>query len=548
MMKSEARPASRELRMRLRELSADLQRLEAKIRTGGGPDKIERQHQQGKLTARERIELLFDKESYSQEIGLLVAYDEYKGQAPSAGVVTMIGRVGGREVVVVANDATVKAGSWWPETIKKILRAQEISMRSHIPIVYLVDSAGVNLPFQGGVFPGQYGAARIFYYNSIMRRYLRIPQIAAVMGPCIAGGAYLPALSDIIIMVEGTSFMGLGGANLVKGATGQTIDNESLGGARTHNAISGVAHYRVADDEACLAKIREFVSELPVKPASVVSITDSVDAARPARELYDILPEDHRQPYDVRAMLDCLLDGGHLDEFQADYAREMITGHARIRGIQVGIICNSRGMIRPPGGGAPKFGGIIYAESAEKVAYFIETCNRHQTPLVFIQDVSGFMVGSEAEHSGIIRAGARFVEAMATALVPKIVLTVNHASGAGYYAMAGQGFDPDFIFSWPTGRMGVMEGDSAVQAAFGTQLDKLKQEGKEPDEELKLEMERVRESYEQQLDARYAAARGFVDAVILPENTRDTLELALRVSLNYGGPHLGQFVLPPSLV
>jgi 3-methylcrotonyl-CoA carboxylase beta subunit len=250
----------------------------------------------------------------------------------------------------------------------------------------------------------------------------------------------------------------------------------------------------------------------------------------------------------VRAVLDCLLDGGHLDEFQADYATEMITGHARLRGIQVGVICNSRGMIRPAAGGPPRFGGIVYTESAEKVAYFIETCNRHQTPLIFIQDVSGFMVGSEAEHSGIIRAGARFVEAMATAAVPKIVLTINHASGAGYYAMAGQGFDPDFIFSWPTGRMGVMEGDSAVQAAFGTQLDKLKQEGKEPDEELKTEMERVRADYEEQLDARFAAARGFVDAVIVPEETRDALELALRVGLNYGGPHLGPFVLPPSLV
>ncbi len=548
MMKSETRQAPRELRMRLRELADDLRRLEAKIREGGGPDKIERQHQQGKLTARERIELLFDKESFRQEIGLLVAYDEYKGQAPAAGVVTMIGRVSGRECVVVANDATVKAGSWWPETIKKILRAQEISMRSHVPIIYLVDSAGVNLPYQGGVFPGQYGAARIFYYNSIMRRYLKVPQIAAVMGPCIAGGAYLPALSDIIIMVEGTSFMGLGGANLVKGATGQTIDNESLGGARTHNAVSGVAHYRVESDESCIAKIREFVSELPVKPAPAVSITENVEAARPARDLYDILPEDHRQPYDVRAVLDCLLDGGHLDEFQADYATEMITGHARISGIQVGVISNSRGMIRPAAGGPPRFGGIVYTESAEKVAYFIETCNRHQTPLLFIQDVSGFMVGSEAEHSGIIRAGARFVEAMATAAVPKIVLTINHASGAGYYAMAGQGFDPDFIFSWPTGRMGVMEGDSAVQAVFGTQLDKLKQEGKEPDEALKTEMERVRASYEEQLDARFAAARGFVDAVILPEETRDALELALRLSLNYGGPHLGPFVLPPSLV
>ncbi|HYE66353.1 MAG TPA: acyl-CoA carboxylase subunit beta [Pyrinomonadaceae bacterium] len=547
-MKSEARPASTESRTRLRTLAADLQRLEAKLRRGGGPDKIERQHQQGKLTARERIELLFDKGSYAQEIGLLVAYDQYKGAAPAAGVVTMLGRVGGREVVAVANDATVKAGSWWPETIKKILRAQEIAMRSHVPITYLVDSAGVNLPYQGGVFPGQYGASRIFYYNSIMRRYLKIPQVSAVMGPCIAGGAYLPALSDIIVMVEKTSFMGLGGANLVKGATGQTIDNETLGGALTHNEISGVAHYRVPDDEACVAKIREFISELPVKPPSAVSITESLRPARPATDLYDIIPEDHRQPYDMRAVLDCLLDGGHLDEFQADYAKEMITGHARIRGIQVGLIANSRGMIRGPGGGPPKFGGIIYADSAEKVAYFIETCHRHQTPLLFVQDVSGFMVGAEAEHSGIIRAGARFVEAMATAVVPKIVLTINHASGAGYYAMAGQGFDPDFIFSWPTGRMGVMEGESAVQAAFGTQLEKLKREGGEPDEQLKAEMERVRESYEQQLDAKYAAARGFVDAVILPEQTRDALELALRTALNYGGPHLGQFVLPPSLV
>lgn len=534
--------------MRLRELSADLQRLEARIRLGGGQDKIERQHQQGKLTARERIELLFDKDSYSQEIGLLVAYDQYDGSAPAAGVITSTGIVGGREVVAVANDATVKAGSWWPETIKKILRAQEVAMRSHVPIIYLVDSAGVNLPYQGGVFPGQYGAARIFYYNSIMRRYLKVPQIAAVMGPCIAGGAYLPALSDIIIMVEGTSFMGLGGANLVKGAIGQTIDNESLGGARTHNAISGVAHYRVEDDETCVARIREFISELPVKQASAVSNAETVEAARPARDLYDILPEDHRQPYEMRDVLDCLLDGGHLDEFQADYAQEMICGHARVRGIQLGVIANSRGMIRQAGGGAPKFGGIIYSDSAEKVAYFIDTCNRHQTPLLFIQDVSGFMVGAEAEHSGIIRAGARFVEAMATALVPKIVLTVNHASGAGYYAMAGQGFDPDFIFSWPTGRMGVMEGDSAVQAVFGTQLEKLKREGSEQDEELKAEIESVRASYEQQLDARYAAARGFVDAVLLPENTRDAIELALRVGLNYGGPHLGPFVLPPSLV
>jgi len=532
---------------RLRELTDQLHQLEARLRLGGGPDKIDRQHQQGKLTARERLERLLDKDSYMQEIGLLVAYDQYGGNAPGAGVVTAVGRVEGREVVVVANDATVKAGSWWPETIKKILRAQEIAMRTRVPIIYLVDSAGVNLPYQGGVFPGQYGASRIFYYNSIMRRYLKVPQISAVMGPCIAGGAYLPALSDIIIMVEGTSFMGLGGANLVKGATGQTIDNETLGGARTHNELSGVAHYRVADDQACIEKIREFVSELP-KAASVVSTGSSSEPARPAEELYDIIPEDHRQPYDVRKLLECLLDNGHLDEFQADYAKEMITGHARLGGIQVGVIANYRGMVRMPGGKPPRFGGIIYTESAEKVAYFIETCNRHQTPLLFVQDVSGFMIGSDAEHSGIIRAGAQFVEAMATATVPKIVVTVNHASGAGYYAMAGQGFDPDFIFSWPTGRMGVMEGDSAVQAVFGSQLEKLKKSGESPDKALTAEMDKVRETYDMELDAKYAAARGFVDAVITPESTRPALELALRTARNYSGPHLGQFVLPPSLV
>ncbi|HAF24612.1 MAG TPA: propionyl-CoA carboxylase [Blastocatellia bacterium] len=568
-MKKSAPPAAKQPSKRLRELTDELLQLEERLRLGGGPEKIEKQHKQGKLTARERVDLLLDKDAYAQEIGLLVAYDQYKeqgekgnqeaggrssrqeqeiGAAPAAGVVTAVGRVENREVVVVANDATVKAGSWWPETIKKILRAQEIAMRSHVPIIYLVDSAGVNLPYQGGVFPGQYGASRIFYYNSLMRRYLKIPQISAVMGPCIAGGAYLPALSDIIVMVEGTSFMGLGGANLVKGATGQTIDNETLGGARTHNELSGVAHYRVKDDKECLAKIREFVSELPPKAVGTsANSKQSVEAARPASALYDIIPEDHKQPYNVRHLLDCLLDNGHLDEFQADYAREMITGHARIRGIQVGVIANNRGMIRAPGGGPPRFGGIVYTESAEKVAYFIETCNRRQTPLLFIQDVSGFMVGPEAEHSGIIRAGARFVEAMATAVVPKIVLTVNHASGAGYYAMAGQGFDPDFIFSWPTGRMGVMEGDSAVQAVFGSQLEKLKVAGKEPDEKLDAEMDSVRESYEMELDAKYAAARGFVDAVITPDSTRDALELSLLTSLNYSGPHIGQFVLPPTL-
>ncbi|HEX8691968.1 MAG TPA: acyl-CoA carboxylase subunit beta [Longimicrobium sp.] len=531
---------------RARVLAREVAELEARLRQGGGPKRIEKQHADGKLTARERIGLLLDPRTRFQEIGLLVAYDRYDGQAPAAGVVTGIGTVAGREVVVVANDATVKAGSWWPETITKMLRAQEAAMRCRVPIVYLVDSAGVNLPYQGGVFPGQYGASRIFYYNSIMRRYLKVPQIAAVMGPCIAGGAYLPALSDVILMVEGTSFMGLGGPNLVKGATGQTTDAETLGGAWTHNAISGVAHYRVADDRACISKIRDLVRELPRHPTAL-NVDEPVSPLRPETDLYQILPEDHRQPYDTRALLSCILDAGDLDEFQADHAPEMICGTARVGGIPVGVIANARGMLKDPHGGPPKFGGIVYADSADKVAYFIETMSRHGTPLLFVQDVSGFMVGTEAEHSGIIRAGARFVEAMATATVPKIVLTVNHASGAGYYAMAGQGFDPDFIFTWPTGRMGVMEGDSAVMALFSAQLDELKKAGKQPDAELQAKIDAVRADYDRQLDARYAAARGFVDAVVLPEETRAALSLALRTAINNPGPHLGAFVLPPHL-
>ncbi len=502
-----------------------------------------RQHAQGKLTARERVSLLRDPGSYFLEIGLLVAHDQYDGGAPAAGVVTGIGAVEGREVVIVANDATVKAGSWWPETITKILRAQEIAMRSRIPIIYLVDSAGVNLPYQDGVFPGQYGAARIFYYNSLMRRELRVPQIAAVMGPCIAGGAYLPALSDVILMVEGTSFMGLGGANLVKGAIGQTVDAEELGGARTHTAISGVAHYNVPDDRACLARIRQLIADLPPRPAPLLAAAEAELPARPLTDLYGILPDDHRQPYEVTEVLDCLLDGGRIDEFQPDHASEILCGTARLCGYTVGVLANRRGMIPDPRGGRPRFGGIVYPESAEKAAYFIETLDRHGTPLLFLQDVSGFMVGAEAEHAGIIRSGARFVEAMATTRVPRIVLTINHASGAGYYAMAGQGFDPDFIFTWPTGRMGVMEGESAVMALFGERLEALKREGQEPDEALQRRIAEVREDYERQLDALYAGARGFVDAVLLPEETRSALATALRAAGSRRTPLAGGYLL-----
>ena len=556
------------MRSRLRELSAEVRALEDRLRLGGGPDKAEKQHKQGKLTARERVAGLCDPNARFIELGLLVAYDQYDGQAPAAGVVVGLGVVHGRPVVVVANDATVKAGSWWPETIRKILRAQEVAMRCRVPIVYLVDSAGVNLPYQGGVFPGQYGASRIFYYNSIMRRYLRIPQLAAVMGQCIAGGAYLPALSDLIVMVKGTSFMGLGGPNLVKGATGQSIDAEALGGAVTHTQVSGVAHYAVDNDQECLAKLRQLISVVPdqTKPgrrgdgdakerternvpadarrASGGGHVSRGGAGSQADALYDLLPADHRMSYDMHQILGAVVDDGALVEFQEHLAREMICADARIDGIAVGVIANQRGLIKGRPGEKPRFGGILYAESAEKVAFFIDRCDREGIPLLFVQDVSGFMVGPESEHEGVIRSGARFVEAMATARVPKIVLTVNHASGAGYYAMAGQGFDPDFIFSWPTGRMAVMEGESAVQAVHGPAMTKAAAEKRPLDAETQRAVDEMRADYEHQLDARYAAARGYVEAIVYPEETRDVLAHAFRASLSNPGPHLGPFVLP----
>lgn len=526
-------------------LIAELRVLEARVQRGGGEKRVARQHEQGKLTARERIDLLIDDGGGFLEIGLLIAHDQYDGKAPAAGVVTGIGEVCGREVVVVANDQTVKAGSWWPETVTKILRAQEIAMRCRVPIVYLVDSAGVNLPYQGGVFPGKYGGSRIFYYNSIMRRYLKVPQLSAVMGQCIAGGAYLPALSDVIVMVEGTSFMGLGGPNLVKGATGQDVEAEELGGALTHNRISGVAHYRVADDPSCIEKLRSLVEGLPRSKRPDRAVPAKAPARDP-REAYGLLPDDHRQPFDMEVLLETILDEGPFDEFQADYAPEMLTGMGHIDGYRVGVIANRRGMYPGEPGQPPKLGGIVYADSAEKVAYFMDLCDRHETPLLFVQDVSGFMVGPEAEHSGIIRAGARMVESMATARVPKIVLTVNHASGAGYYAMAAQGFDPDFIFTWPTGRMAVMDGEAAVRAVFGRKLDEADASGEPLDADTAAAIERTRADYEEQLDAKYAAARGFVDAILTPEDTREALSLALRCSLSNPGPHLGPFTLPDS--
>lgn len=507
----------------MRSLVASLQELEDRLKQGGGAAKIEKQHKDRKLTARERVASLMDRESPFFEIGLLIAYDQYQGQAPGAGVVTGVGRIEGRYAVVVANDATVKAGAWWPETIHKILRAQEVAMKNRLPIVYLVDSAGVNLPYQDGIFPGQYGAARIFYYNSLMRRRLLIPQISAVMGPCIAGGAYLPALSDCIIMVRGTSFMGLGGPNLVKGAVGQVTDAETLGGASMHARVSGVAHYTAEDDAECLDLIRRKFREMPPVAAAYGPGTAP---SKPAEGLYDLMPEDHRQPYDVEEVIARLFDGGEpILEFQPEHAPEMLCANARLHGRPVGIIANRRGFLRTTSG--PRIGGIIYTESARKVAYFVDQAERQRLPLIYLQDVSGFMIGVESESSGIIRAGAEMVETMACATVPKLVLVLNHASGAGYYAMSGQGFDPNFTFSWPTARIGVMEGDSAVMAVHGPEVEKYRKEGQPVPEELQARIDKTRADYERWLDAKFAAARGHCDAIVDPLQTRMLLSLAL---------------------
>lgn len=509
----------------MRGILGDIENLEEKLRLGGGADKISKQHKQGKLTARERVARLVDKGSPVFEIGLLVAHDKYDGQAPAAGVVTVVARVESRPVVIVANDATVKAGAWWPETIAKILRAQEVAMRERIPIVYLVDSAGVNLPLQDSIFPGQYGAARIFHYCSQMRRKLRVPQVAAVMGMCIAGGAYLPALSDWIIMVEGTSFMGLGGPNLVKGATGETASAEALGGALMHTSVSGVAHEKAKNDEECLARVRDYVRSLPMP--SKASIDDKHAPASKPEELYELIPADHRQPYDMMAVLDRIIDAASLREFQPQYAPELICAQVRIDGREIALLANRRGFLKTSSG--PRIGGIIYTESARKAAYFVEMAERQGTPLLYLQDVSGFMVGRQAEESGIIRAGAEMVETMSCATVPKIVLSINHSSGAGYYAMAGQGFDPDFALAWPTARIGVMEGDAAVQAVYGPELERLKAAGQPVPPDLEAKIAETRADYERWLDSRHAAARGYVDAIVDPLKTRQTLSFLFEV-------------------
>ncbi|MGD2044714.1 MAG: carboxyl transferase domain-containing protein [Gemmatimonadota bacterium] len=497
---------------RLGTLANEIKVLRERLRQGGGVDRIDAQHEAGKLTARERVGLLLDPGEPVFELGLLVGYDTVDEGGAAAGVVTSVGRIHGRETVVVANDATVDGGTWSPGTVAKIQRAQEVAMRCRLPVVYLADGEEGRIPVRGDAFPGRYGAGRILYYAALMRRHLGVPQLAAVMGPSSGTAAYLPALSDVIVMVEGTSFLGVGDPRRARAMTGRDASAEELGGARVQTEVSGLAHYRDPSDPACLERLRHLVGELPA-PDRASPDRVATPPVRLSYELYDLIPDDHRQPYDVRAVLECLMDGDPLDEFQPEYAPEIVCVTGFLEGVHIGVVANARGLFRTSNPeGRPRLGGVVYAESARKVAYFVETMNRQGTPLLFLQDVAGFMVGEDAEREGTLRAGADFVEVMATATVPKVAVTVNHAVGAGYHAMAGQGFDPDFTISLPTGRLGIAETEDDDGKAGA--------------------------------DALQAAARGLVDDVLLPEELRPTLGLVLRAALRNPGPHVGPFQIP----
>ncbi|NOY07075.1 MAG: acyl-CoA carboxylase subunit beta [Chlorobi bacterium] len=510
-----------------------LKALKKQVALGGGEKVIEKHHARGKMTARERIDALRDPETPFLEIGLYTAHGMYEdyGGAPSAGTVFGIGKVHGRDVVIVANDATVKAGAWFPLTCKKNLRAQEISMENRLPIVYLVDSAGVFLPLQNEVFPDKEHFGRIFRNNAVMSS-LGIPQIAAIMGPCVAGGAYLPIMSDEAMIVEGTGSVFLAGAHLVKAAIGEVIDNEELGGARVHNQISGVVDYRMPDDKTTLATIRDIISKLGESGKAGFNRVDAVPPAYKPSDIYGLIPRDRTKPYDVREILKCIVDDNELVEYKAEYGQTVLTVYARINGWAVGIVANQR-LIVTNGKGEMQIGGVIYSDSADKAARFILNCNQKKMPLIFLQDVTGFMVGSRAEHGGIIKDGAKMVNAVANSTVPKITIITGNSFGAGNYAMCGKAYDPRFIFSWPTSQIAVMGGSQASNTLLSIRLGQLKKQGKKiTDEDRQHLLDTIQKQYEEQMDPLYAAARLWVDGIIDPAETRDVISHCLEIVSN----------------
>jgi acetyl-CoA carboxylase carboxyltransferase component len=519
------------------------------IREGGGAKAIDSQHKKGRLTARERVQLLLDPGTELLELGIYAAHGMYEewGGAPGAGVITGLGRVHGRLFMLIVNDATVKAGAFFPMTAKKVIRAQNIAIENRIPTIYLVDSAGVFLPLQEDVFPDTDDFGRVFRNNAVMSA-MGIPQITAIMGMCVAGGAYLPVMCDHILMTEGSGLF-LAGPALVQAAIGMKYSAEELGGAKMHAQISGTVDYREPDDESCIARIRSLAEKMGSRPAAPFSRIQSVPPTLPQEELVGVLDADPAKPYDMREVIGRIIDGSQFDEYKAEYGKTVLCGYARIGGFAVGIVANQKTHVQEldkhSGDRRVEFGGVIYTESAEKAARFIMDCNQNLVPLIFLHDVNGFMVGRDAEWSGIIRAGAKMVNAVSNSVVPKIAVIIGGSFGAGHYAMCGKAYDPRFVFAWPTARYAVMSGASAAGTLVEIKIKQLERGGKKLSDAEKKELyDSVKQTYDEQMDPRYGAARLWIDRIIDPRETRDALILALEAaSLNPDVPKFSVGVL-----
>ena len=512
-------------------LLSDLRKRFAKVKLGGGEKRIEKHHAKGKMTARERIDYLLDDKKKAIEIGAFAGDGMYQehGGCPSGGVVVKIGYIKGKQCIVVANDATVKAGAWFPITAKKNLRAQEISIENKLPIIYLVDSAGVYLPMQDEIFPDKEHFGRIFRNNAVMSS-MGITQISAVMGSCVAGGAYLPIMSDEAIIVDKTGSIFLAGSYLVKAAIGESIDNETLGGATTHCEISGVTDYKAKDDKDALDKIKNIVSKIGDFDTAGYNREKAVKPAKDPQEIYGILPKSRAEQYDMQAIIDRLVDNSEFEEYKKGYGQTILTGYARIEGWAVGIIANQRTLVKTKSG-EMQFGGVIYSDSADKATRFIANCNQKKIPLVFLQDVTGFMVGSKSEHGGIIKDGAKMVNAVSNSVVPKFTIIIGNSYGAGNYAMCGKAYDPRLIAAWPSANLAVMSGNSAAKVLLQIETASLKKQGKKISEKQEKELyDNIKARYDNQISPYYAASRIWTDGVIDPLDTRTWISLGIEAA------------------
>lgn len=512
-------------------LVAQMHRKFEAIALGGGQKKIDKQHEQGKLSARERVNLLLDPGTSSMEIGAFAGEGMYAehGGCPAGGVVVIVGQVSGRTCVIVANDATVKAGAWFPITGKKNLRAQEIAMENRLPIIYLVDSAGVFLPMQDEIFPDKEHFGRIFRNNAKLSS-MGVPQIAAIMGSCVAGGAYLPIMSDEALIVEGTGSIFLAGPYLVKAAIGEDVAQEVLGGATTHSEISGVTDYKMPDDETCLKTIRDLVSRFGPFPKAGLNREKPLPPLGERDDVLTMMPEDASKPYSMKGLLKHIVDGGEMTIYKEDYGKTLLCAYARIDGWSVGIVANEREVMKTKTG-EMQFGGVIYSDSADKATRFILNCNQKKIPLVFIHDVTGFMVGKRSEHGGIIKDGAKMVNAVANSTVPKITIIAGNSYGAGNYAMCGKAYDPRFIAAWPTARIAVMGGTQAAKVLTQIQVSSLEAKGHKPDPDGEKQLfDQIKARYDEQTSPYYAAARLWVDAIIDPRDTRQFISNALKAA------------------